>query len=105
MSLEHPPTAVVVSDDMMALGVMSTLNEMGIGVPDQMAVVSFNNLFIAEFSSPPLTSVEINIFGLGFEATNCLIEQINEDATPYGKRVIVPHYLVIRQSCGGKSEA
>ncbi len=104
MSLEHPPTAVVVSDDMMALGVMSTLNEMGIGVPDQMAVVSFNNLFIAEFSSPPLTSVEINIFGLGFEATNCLIEQINEDATPYGKRVIVPHYLVVRQSCGGKSE-
>lgn len=99
---EEPPTAVVVSDDMMALGVISTLSEMGLKIPEDVAVVSFNNVYIAEHSNPPLTSVEINIFGLGFEATNCLLEQISDNAPPYGKRVIVPHYLVVRQSCGQK---
>lgn len=103
--LPEPPTAIVVSDDMMALGVISTLGEMGLSIPNDVAVVSFNNVYIAEHSNPPLTSVEINIFGLGYEAANCLIEQISDSIPPYGKRIIVPHYLVIRQSCGhGQAE-
>ncbi len=76
MSLETPPTALIVADDFMALGVLRMLDEMDIRVPDDISVISFNNVMISELSSPPLTTVDIHIYDLGFQATECLIDNI-----------------------------
>lgn len=76
MSLKQPPTALVVVDDIMALGVLKTLDEMGISVPDDISIISFNNVMISEMSRPPLTSVDIGIFELGYEAGKSLIQKI-----------------------------
>ncbi|MGG3468611.1 LacI family DNA-binding transcriptional regulator [Neobacillus pocheonensis] len=98
MALEQRPTSLVVVDDLMALGVLSTLDELGVKVPEEISVVSFNNVLLAEMSKPPLTSMDINIFDLGYQATRSLIEIIENRAEPT-KRIIIPHKLVERQSC------
>ncbi|WP_132767984.1 LacI family DNA-binding transcriptional regulator [Tepidibacillus fermentans] len=98
MSLKEPPTALLVADDLMSLGVINKLNTMGIEVPNDISIVSFNNVLLAQVSNPPLTSIDINIFDLGFEAAKNLILKIENPKEPV-KRIIIPHELVIRDSC------
>jgi DNA-binding LacI/PurR family transcriptional regulator len=102
MQLEHPPTALVVADDFMALGVLNTLDELGIRVPDDISIVGFNNVLLAEMSRPPLTSVDINIFELGYQASKNLIQKIENSSEPT-KRLIISHRLVERLSCSQPS--
>jgi DNA-binding LacI/PurR family transcriptional regulator len=103
MSLEHPPTALVVTDDFMALGVLNTLDELKIRVPEDISIVSFNNVLFAEMARPPLTSVDINIFDLGYQASKNLIQKV-ENANEPTKRIIISHKLIERQSCSQLSE-
>ncbi|GIN56713.1 LacI family DNA-binding transcriptional regulator [Lederbergia ruris] len=98
LRLDEPPTALVVTDDLMTLGVLHMLDEMGISVAKQMSIVSFNNVYLAQMTQPPLTSVDINIFSLGYEAAKNLILKIENPKEPI-KRIIIPHQLVIRSSC------
>jgi DNA-binding LacI/PurR family transcriptional regulator len=98
MQLTHPPTALVVADDLMALGVLNTLDEMNISVPADISIISFNNVLLAEMSRPPLTSVDINIFNLGNEAAKSLIQKVENPQDPI-KRIIIPHEIVKRASC------
>ncbi|MFV9511589.1 LacI family DNA-binding transcriptional regulator [Tepidibacillus sp. LV47] len=98
MSLKEPPTALLVADDLMSLGVINKLDTMGIEVPNDISIVSFNNVLLAQVSNPPLTSIDINIFDLGFEAAKNLILKIENPKEPV-KRIIIPHELVIRDSC------
>lgn len=97
MSLDQPPTALVVADDIMALGVYQMLNKLGLRIPDDVSIVSFNNLMMSEMSVPPMTTVDINIFGLGNEATRLLIEQIAEPELAK-RKVILPFKLIKRGS-------
>ncbi|WP_026690311.1 LacI family DNA-binding transcriptional regulator [Alteribacter aurantiacus] len=98
MSLKEPPTALLVADDIMTFGVLRMLSEMDVSVPDDVSIVSFNNLMISELSSPPMTTVDINIYSLGYEATTLLIEKIlKPDVNP--RKMIIPHKLIKRQSC------
>lgn len=98
LSLNIPPTAFVVTDDIMALGVVNTLVEMDIKLPEQVSVISFNNVLLADMSRPPLTSIDINIFELGYQAARSLIQMLENDNEPV-KRIIIPHQLVERLSC------
>lgn len=98
MQLEHPPTALVVADDFMALGVLNTLDELGIRVPEDISIVGFNNVLLAELAKPPLTSVDINIFELGYQASKNLIQKVENSNEPT-KRLIISHRLVERLSC------
>jgi len=103
LSLKVPPTALVVADDLMALGVLNTLNELGIRVPEDISIIGFNNVLVSEMSRPPLTSVDINIFDLGFEAARSLIQKIENPKEPI-KRIIIPHEIVKRYSCSYPNE-
>ncbi|MFP7298866.1 LacI family DNA-binding transcriptional regulator [Neobacillus niacini] len=98
MALEHPPTALVVADDFMALGVLNKLDELGIKVPDDLSIVSFNNVLLAEMARPPLTSVDINIFELGYQASKNLIVMVENNNEPT-KRLIISHQIIERLSC------
>lgn len=104
LSLDQPPSALVVADDLMALGVLNKLDEMGIEVPKDISIVSFNNVLIAEMARPPLTSVDINIFDLGFQAAKNLIQRIENPEEPI-KRIIVPFNIVTRYSCDRPKES
>ncbi|UCZ52015.1 LacI family DNA-binding transcriptional regulator [Bacillus shivajii] len=98
MSLKNRPTAMIVADDIMTFGVMRMLSEMEVSVPDDISIISFNNVMISELSSPPMTTVDINIYGLGYEAANCLIEKILHPESET-KKVIIPHKMIKRQTC------
>jgi DNA-binding LacI/PurR family transcriptional regulator len=98
MALEHPPTALVVADDFMTLGVLNTLDELGISVPEDISIVSFNNVLLAELARPPLTSVDINIFELGYQASKNLIVMVENNNEPT-KRLIISHKIIERLSC------
>jgi DNA-binding LacI/PurR family transcriptional regulator len=92
------PTAIVVADDLMTLGVYQMLNNLGVSVPNDVSIVSFNNLIFSEVSVPPMTTVEINIFKLGCEATKLIIEQVKHPKLNK-MNIVLPHQLIERESC------
>ncbi|RWZ51384.1 LacI family transcriptional regulator [Halobacillus fulvus] len=96
-SLPDPPTGLVVTDDLMSIGVVSMLEECGKMVPEDISLVSFNNVYLTEVTRPPLTTVDIHIYDLGFQAAKCLIEKVKDKSEP-AKRVIVPYTVEYRQS-------
>jgi len=98
LNTKTPPTALLVTDDLMSLGVLRTLKEMDKQVPEDLSIVSFNNSMFAELSNPPLTSVDISIPELGEQAIKQLIAHINNPREPV-KRVIIPHKIIKRKSC------
>lgn len=98
MELEHPPTGIVVTDDLVALKVLQVCRNKGIKVPDELSIISFNNAMIAQVSSPALTSVDTQVFQLGYEAAKCLVDEIN-DPSEYKKSVIIPTVIEKRESC------
>ncbi|PLS14949.1 LacI family transcriptional regulator [Bacillus sp. M6-12] len=98
MALSVPPTALVAQDDLIAYEIISHLGKLNIKVPKDISIISFNNIKLAEFSTPPLSSVDICIYQLGFEAAKCLLHQIKDpDALP--KRITIPAKLIERNSC------
>ena len=78
MGLAEPPTALVVSDNLNALIVLTALSERNTNVPDDMSMIVFNNSVISKVSNPPLTTVDTQIFQLGYESANCLIELVKD---------------------------
>lgn len=97
MNLPERPTALVVMDDIVTFGILRGLSELGYRVPDDLSLVSFNNITLSELSSPPLTSVDIGIYQLGYMASQQLIRMIEGDKLPQ-LRTIVPHRLIVRES-------
>lgn len=98
LDLAEPPTALVVSDDLNALIVLTALSEKNIKVPNDMSLIGFNNSVISKVTNPPLTTVDTQIFQLGYESANCLIELV-KDPQMFRKSVIIPTVIVERNSC------
>ncbi|KKE77866.1 LacI family transcriptional regulator [Bacilli bacterium] len=97
MDLDMPPTGIVIIDDLSALNALTILREKDIKVPDDVSVISFNNTVIANFSNPKLTSIDTQIFQLGYESARCLIEEI-KDPSLFKKSIIIPTNIVERES-------
>jgi LacI family transcriptional regulator len=93
------PDAIVCANDQMAIGVLRTLTARGIRVPDDIAIVGFDDIYPATLCDPPLTTVRQPIRGIGERACEQLIERI---ATPTLRPSVelLPTELVIRSSCG-----
>ena len=92
------PTAIVVSDDIIAFTLERVCTEMKIAISEDLSIVSFNNSLMARLTSPQLTSVDINSFQLGIEAASQIINHI-ENPNLLATKIIVPHNLVERDSC------
>ncbi|MGP7816374.1 LacI family DNA-binding transcriptional regulator [Niallia sp. 01092] len=93
-----PPTALVVADDFVAIELISYAEEWNISVPEDISIVGFNNIIVAKHIKPSLTSIDINIYQLGIEAADCLIDNMkNSDSLP--KKMIIPAKMVERKSC------
>jgi LacI family transcriptional regulator len=93
------PDAIFVASDTMALGALRALREAGRRVPDDVAVVGFDDLLIAAHADPPLTTIRQPIQRTGQVAAETLMEII-EARTTQPRRIILPTELVIRASCG-----
>ncbi len=92
------PTAVLVSDDILAVSLEKACLGLGLSVPEDVSIISFNNSLFARLTSPPLTSVDVNSCQLGAEAAAQMISHI-ENPNQMATKIIVPHFIVERESC------
>ena len=95
---DNAPTAILVSDDILAVALEKVLIELGIRVPEMLSIISFNNSLFAQLTNPPLTSVDINSYQLGIEAASQIINHI-ENPNLLATKIIVPHRIIERNSC------
>jgi LacI family transcriptional regulator len=91
------PTAVVVANDMMALGLMKEFYERGLNVPDDISIVGFDDIAFAELSNPPLTTICLPRVELGRKAVEALMATI-EHPDSMGVEINVSTSLILRDS-------
>ncbi|MEJ2757575.1 MAG: LacI family DNA-binding transcriptional regulator [Anaerolineales bacterium] len=96
---EDTPTAYYAANDLMAIGVLRALAELGLRVPQDVSVMGTNNSYISQHTSPPLTTIEVPYAELGKKAVELLITQIKKtNKTPAS--YVEDCYLVLRGSTG-----
>jgi LacI family transcriptional regulator len=102
--LPYQPDAIFAASDAMALGALRLLHELSIPVPQQIAVVGFDDMPFAARSLPPLTTIRQPIIQTGAMAAESLIARIEDPAQAGCSQILLPTELVIRQSCGAKHQ-
>jgi LacI family transcriptional regulator len=100
-ALSPRPTAVFAANDAMAIGALSAFREVGLQVPEDIAVAGFDDIPMARYMSPPLTSVHVEISELGARAMGVLLAAVQEKNRHERQQLVLPTTLVVRQSCGG----
>jgi LacI family transcriptional regulator len=99
VALPDPPTAVMCSNDMTAIGVLREAYEYGIETPRDLSVVGFDDIRLAQFIIPPLTTVQMSQVELAKLAFKALIHQTEEAGTqPEDHEYALPTNLVLRRS-------
>ena len=100
---EHPD-AVFAANDMMALGCLFAFNQAGVRVPEDIALAGFDDIPLARYVHPGLTTMRVDIAALGARALRTLIAHLADPETPArAERLEVE--LVVRQSCGSPAVA
>ena len=101
LALPDRPTAVLCSNDMTAIGVQHALFEAGLKVPEDLSIIGFDDIHLAEYTIPPLTTVRMSCKDLALRAVNLLMEHLQPDAgksnTAHPK---IDTKLVVRQTTG-----
>jgi LacI family transcriptional regulator len=123
LALRPRPTAVFAANDSMAIGLLSVLASRGIDVPGDMSLVGFDDISIARYVNPPLTTVHVDAFRLGARAVELALESGNakdpQDDRPdrpapapdgpngpvTTMHEVLPTPLVVRRSSGANADA
>ncbi len=105
LALDCPPDAVFCFNDLLALGAIRALHEAGYRVPDDVAVVGFDDIEESRFTTPSLTTIAPNKEQIGSLAVSFLLERINGTRTRQPEQVEVPFHLVVRESTLGRKPA
>lgn len=99
------PDAVFAANDMMAIGCLSAFNEAGVDVPGDIALAGFDDIPIARYTHPPLTTVRVRIAELGHAALERLVRQMATPETPATDVTTMACEVVVRASCGSRAHA
>jgi len=94
-----PPSAVFVANDEMAIGAIEAVRGRGLSAPDDVAIIGFDDIQMAPYIHPPLTTVRQPIREFGVLAVQMLLRRIN-DPESAAETVVLPTQLIIRRSCG-----
>ncbi|CDZ23951.1 LacI family transcriptional regulator [[Clostridium] cellulosi] len=95
---QSSPTAIFYGNDAMAIGGLKALNEMGVNVPDDISIVGFDDIEVASYISPSLTTIRLPLDAMSDKAINLLINSIETD-TDYCANYVMPVKLIERNSC------
>jgi DNA-binding LacI/PurR family transcriptional regulator/anti-anti-sigma regulatory factor len=99
IELGMPCTAIAASTDMIALGMIEVLRSAGYRIPDDLAIVGFDDVLQAQVHDPPLTTVRQRFDSIGARAAHELVDMLEGKPAPQGP-VYVETMLVTRRSCG-----
>ncbi|MFN8421434.1 MAG: LacI family DNA-binding transcriptional regulator [Anaerolineae bacterium] len=96
---EELPTAIFAITDRIAIGLLQAAYQSGIAIPDQVSIVGVDNISISEVVIPPLTTVSLSPFRMGYAAADLLLDMIekNLDSSVVQDLVLEPE-LIVRQS-------
>jgi LacI family transcriptional regulator len=97
-ALSNPPTAVLCSNDMTAIGVMREAYEQNIRIPDDLSVVGFDDIHLAEFMIPPLTTVQMSQHELAKIAFEALLNEANVPRSAEHHKYELVTSLILRRS-------
>ena len=100
VAMDNRPTAIFCFNDTMALGLMSRLQQKGIRIPEDISVIGYDNIELAEYFSPPLTTVHQPKRRLGKNAFEILLKRIKDKE--HEKRVFEMHPEVVERSTVAK---
>jgi DNA-binding LacI/PurR family transcriptional regulator len=105
LALPDPPTGVFCYNDMSALGALRRLRTAGLRVPEDLSLVGFDDLFVAQYTEPPLTTVRQPKRRMGRLAMETLLNLLS--GSPAEENVKVPGELIVRESTAppGRSAA
>jgi LacI family transcriptional regulator len=98
LDLPEPPTAVFAASDLMAAGALGAVARAGLRVPEDVAVVGFDDILLAELTQPPLTTLRQDKLGLGAAAAELLVALVEEEDGDAEAVVTLPVELVVRSS-------
>ena len=94
---ETDAAAVFCCNDLLGVGTINAANALGIRVPQELSIMGFDNIALSRYVSPKLTTMDQNMFRLGSNAAQLLIEKIE---TGQSKRITLDNTLVERESTG-----
>jgi LacI family transcriptional regulator len=98
LKLDQPPTAIVCSNDMTAIGAMHAASRLGMKIPDDLSLVGFDDIGIARYMLPPLTTVRMSGREIATSAVRTLIASLKGEESDKAPYEIVRTRLVVRQS-------
>jgi LacI family transcriptional regulator len=101
LALADRPSAIFAANDAMAIGCLFALREAGVRVPGSLALAGFDDIPIARYMTPPLTSVSVSIAELGARAMQRLLSSMKARNAHQRRHETLPTTLVVRGSCGG----
>ncbi|MFA6821737.1 MAG: LacI family DNA-binding transcriptional regulator [Sphaerochaetaceae bacterium] len=94
----EPPTAIICANDLMAIGALKASHELRINVPQDLSIIGFDDIEVASYYSPPLSSIKVPAYDLGLQSARTLLNIIRQEE--YKELVVLPTELVVRQSVG-----
>ena len=95
------PTAIFAANDAMAIGAIEAARQLSLQVPEEIAIVGFDDVSTAKYMSPPLTTVNVPVLKIGQIAGDHMIALLSGKASEEQRRkVVVPVTLIVRESCG-----
>jgi len=99
LALPSPPTAVICSNDLTAIGVMRKCYAEGIVIPRDLSVIGFDNVRITQYTLPPLTTIEMSQAELARIAFRALLEDVQRKTpNPRGTEYLLTTNLILRES-------
>lgn len=98
LSLPVRPTAVLAASDTLALGAMAAARDMGVRIPEDVSVAGFDDIEVASYSNPPLTTVRVPAYDIGKIAFRILLDMVNSRNNEV-QRYCLDTSLIIRGSC------
>ncbi len=86
----------------MAVGALGALHDAGVRVPEDMAISGFDDIALARYLNPPLTTVHVDTIELGRRAVQLLLERVEGAGPRPGRHEVLATTLVVRRSCGAQ---
>jgi DNA-binding LacI/PurR family transcriptional regulator len=100
LTIEHPPTAILAGNDILAIGALIAAQGLRLTIPDDLSLIGIDDIYAASTTSPPLTTIAKPKYEIGAEAANRLLQHIQDDPPPTPRQVFLKGHLVVRQTTG-----
>ncbi|WP_114167032.1 substrate-binding domain-containing protein [Exiguobacterium sp. TNDT2] len=93
---DEVPKALLIASDTLAIGALRTLHEKGVRVPQDVSIISINDISVSKYVYPALSTIHVHTEMMGETSVELLLERLN--GRKIGKKVVLPTELILRNS-------